>query len=386
MQPVAGCFGKAGIAAGLGLVVNGRVDGRVLVAHAAGNIAVSASDFHRVGRDDAPLLAGEVAQLDAGFLARVEIEVSQVNPGASTHGLVDAELRFAAPVIHGVEGVVGTSLDRVVGHVDGIPAALGNRSLPAGPYRPVGVGRGLGLAEAPLGKGILRLGIDLSPVGEADASALPLLFAGGALGVGRGVVVVGNQFMPVGIPLAGREDIGPGILQHGGEEGHDETLGKEVLHGAEDAGPLPLPPVERLFEIVSVALPQRDVTVEQSVSGGIESPHRLDDGAVAGHGKPLVTVGKGYQPTDFVTAGIDGEFLVSQFRGEDGPHGVVGLSHQFIAKGKVGELVVHLDGEAIPLLGETLQLDFANVQIIGFERGERLLDGRFQIAGLGGAE
>ena len=107
---------------------------------------------------------------------------------------------------------------------------------------------------------------------------------------------------------------------------------------------------------------------------------------MAGDGKPLVTVGKGDQTTDFVAAGTDGELFVPQLRGKDGPHGVVGLLHKFVAEGKVGELVVHLDGEAIPLLGEALQFDFADVQVVGFERGERLLDGRFQIAGTDGDE
>ena len=136
-----------------------------------------------------------------------------------------------------------------------------------------------------------------------------------------------------------------------------------------------------------MALPQGDVAVEQPPVGGVEAVYRLDDGSVTLDGKALVILGKGDESADFVTTGVDGQLLVSQILGEDGAHGVIGPFDQLLAERQVRKLVVHDDDEAVALLlRERFQLDFADAEMLGLERGECLLDGRLQIAGMCGTE
>ena len=129
------------------------------------------------------------------------------------------------------------------------------------------------------------------------------------------------------------------------------------------------------------------MAVEQPPVGGIEAACRLDDGSVTLDGKALVILGKGDESADFVAAGVDGQLLVLQILGENGAHGVVGPFDQFLAERQVGKLVVHHDDKAVALLlRERFQLDFADAEVLGLERGECLLDGRLQVAGVCGAE
>ena len=118
-------------------------------------------------------------------------------------------------------------------------------------------------------------------MGKPVCSAFPVVVLVLGLGVCGGVVIVGNKFVPIDVAFAGRENVGSGILEHRGEERHDETLGVEVFHGFEDACALPFPAVERLLEVVSVALPQGDMPVKQSFCRCVEPIDGRDDGAVA---------------------------------------------------------------------------------------------------------
>ena len=206
LQPVAGRLGEAGVSAGLGGIVDGGQGGVALDArgaHPAGHVAVATAYLHGIGRDRASLFTGQVAQLDAGLPAPFEVEVPQIDPGAAAHRLVDVELRFTSLVIYGIEGVVGAVLDGLISHVDGISPPFGNRGVPAGPYLLVRVGGGVGLAEAPVGKGVLEIGVNLLPVGESDAALLPAGFPGRGFAIGGRIVVVGYEFVQVGVALAG---------------------------------------------------------------------------------------------------------------------------------------------------------------------------------------
>ena len=124
-------------------------------------------------------------------------------------------------------------------------------------------------------------------------------------------------------------------------------MGVEVFHGFEDARALPFPAVERLLEVVSVALPQGDMPVEQSFCRCVEPIDGRDDGAVAAGDKLRLFVGERYQLTYLISPGANGEFFLFQIVGEEGANGVVHFLDKFFPEGKVGELVVHLDNEAI---------------------------------------
>ena len=74
-------------------------------------------------------------------------------------------------------------------------------------------------------------------------------------------VVIDDDFKTLPVAFTGRENDGPGILEHGHKVRNDDGLRVEVFRGAEQFWALPLPAALALVVIAAVTGPKGDVAV-----------------------------------------------------------------------------------------------------------------------------
>ena len=261
LEPVAGSFGKAGVARGFRLE---RLDAGFDFERAAGDVAHAAAEFHGIGRHHGAAVAqvGEENALVLEF-SLDEAEATQVDPGTAAHLLVDAEAGRAARVAHFIDRGGRTAGNGMIGDVDGIFARLRNPRNPGGCRAAFGIGVGHPGGTHP--ERVLLIKVGGFRIGEARVGGI--LPDAGFEVAGARFVVVHDHFVYVPVAFPGQQHIGAGVLEHRHEERDDVALGVEVFHRLEDAGALPFPTRERLLIIPAMALPHRDVPVLQAFRG-----------------------------------------------------------------------------------------------------------------------
>ena len=223
------------------------------VGGAAGNLAHAPADLDGVGRYDRAfrLAVGDDVVKDHRAVAAVgEVEGTQVDPGPSTHFLVDEELRLTVAVTHGVVRGVRAVAKRLVRHI-------------------YGIGAGLRDAETPCSFSFLSFLFGVCETfARGDPPAPLIVFALApehALALApEGRVVVGDDLIGLDIALARSHDIGSGILQHGYQEGQDIALRVHVLNRGEERRPLPGPSSPAFVVVAAVALPHGDMALAKA--------------------------------------------------------------------------------------------------------------------------
>ena len=218
------------------------------------HLAHSAAETDGIGRDH-PVVIASVAQRNIAFGSFVEVETAQIDPGAAAHLLVHVPKGFSAHVMDGVAGI-----DRAARQPDGlavfsvVAAAGGAHTGRSHPERIVGAAvsfLGVGKTFA----GVFPRAFFFVPALQADP-----VFAGSR----EGGIVVADHLPALGVPFPGRQDHGPGVLQHGHQEWNHVTLGIKVFHRAVGGAALPFPAAGGLFPVASVALPEGDVPAAQA--------------------------------------------------------------------------------------------------------------------------
>ena len=282
LEPVARPLAETGIAARL--LGIGPAPDTQRVAHRAGHVAVAAADLHGIGRHDAPRLARTVRKSDDGLFAGVEEEPSEIDPRAAAHRLIHGELRVAPEVMHRIFRIIGAFRKRLITHIHGVFAPLGNIGAPHGaarrlaPYAPRP-------ARRAVAEGVLARPIDLPQVGEARAARPP----DARFGVLSGGIVIGEHLVQLHVALARQHDARPGVFEHRHEVRQNVSLRIKVLAGLPQLRTLPFPEVLRLVEIASVALPQGDMPACKPLPGPHGGRKPLDQ-------RPRGTVGEGNEP------------------------------------------------------------------------------------------
>ena len=158
-------------------------------------------------------------------VAFVEVEGSQVHPRASTHLLVDTELRTFTFMPYGVEGIRHTVLQRLVADIDSIVPCLREAGL-VGCQRVARLAAG-GLHHAcrTCGERILAVGIGTCMIGKArQRGRLPLVAFRNLYIIVLGAIVVDNDFLLLPVALTGCEDDGSRLFQHRDEVGDNDGL------------------------------------------------------------------------------------------------------------------------------------------------------------------
>ena len=121
--------------------------------------------------------------------------------------------------------------------------------------------------RCPAGERVLTIGYGAPFVGEAASlrGLFPVVTSVGHVEISAFPPVgVNNQLVGGQVAFARRHHIGAGIFEHRNEIGEHESLGKQVLNGAEQPGALPPPLGLPLVIIFSVALPYGDNAVVQT--------------------------------------------------------------------------------------------------------------------------
>ena len=115
-----------------GLVRTFQILGTPFIRKAAGDVAHTSANLYGIGSDDFACFGAAVAQhyFIAVVLACVEAERAQIDPGTSTHLLIHFELGTTALVVDGIESLVCTVGQCLIGYIDGILTALRNIGYP----------------------------------------------------------------------------------------------------------------------------------------------------------------------------------------------------------------------------------------------------------------
>ena len=159
-------------------------------------------------------------------------------------------------------------------------------------------------------------------------------------------IVVGQHLIALQVALAGKQDAGPGILEHGNQIRQHVTLRIEVLARLPEAGSLPAPAPLALVEIAAVALPQGDMAPGKSLCRRT-AVERRDQ-------RPCRPIDKGHDPValfaglngaagqrhellDEPAVGIEFDACLAVGRREQRTHRVVHRPDVLLAEGIVGQ-------------------------------------------------
>ena len=188
--------------------------------------------------------------------------------------------------------------------------------------------------------------VNLSQVCEARAAGLPA----SRLGILPRGIVVGQHLQFLHVALARQHHAGPGVFEHRDQIRQDITLRIEVLAGLPQHRTLPLPAVLILVEIVSVALPQGDMTARKPFRrgrGGREPRDQRPCGAVGErHDLPFgdlflqlrgVAVGQRDQFADLAPVGVELDAGLAELLRQQGAHRVAQGLHVILAERIIGQ-------------------------------------------------
>ena len=197
--------------------------------------------------------ADHAVELVAAF---VEIEGAQVNPGASTHTLVNGKLCSFALVINDVSCIAHALGERLVAYVDCVFAGFLETGLVANQT------------------GLLALGSLCLSHGSHEERIFPILQSGAVGKTGRiavfpflarllfeiinrldSIIIIDDDFVRLPVSFTGCEDDGSRILEHRDEVGHDDGLGEEIFVCAKQVRSLPFPYISVSIIIPSVRGP-----------------------------------------------------------------------------------------------------------------------------------
>ena len=272
LEPVACTLCPAGVAADLLLWAGASTD----VPHATANL-------HSIGGDDVSCMGGAVGKSYAVcWVVFLKGETAQIDPCGPAHLLVHMERCVSTQVADRIAGLAGAFGKGLIGDIHSVPPGVGHRGSP-GDDALLAFTDGTGLSACavlerilPVVKGGRRVGKSFTLSGCPCLIALYLRVSGFWPGA---AIVVHNHLVVVHVALSGQHHVAACPFQHGYQIGEHVALCEQVLHRLEDAGTLPLPPVEALLVIVAVALPQCDVAAPESLGGHmrlLEGGHQRD--------------------------------------------------------------------------------------------------------------
>ena len=235
-------------------------------------VAHAAAEPYGICRDNAVVVGAPVCQNHAVVLvaALVEVECSEVYPGAAAHPLVYAHLGFHALVPYRVCGVIDAVGQRGVAHIHRIAPFGGQFGHVRYDAAAVLLGGCLSHTRRAGLERVLSVAVCCLAAGETFRARIGPFVAGIHLYVARArlaVVVVHYHFVLLPVAFAWREHNGSRVFEHGDEVGDDDGLGEKVFSRAEELGSLPAPPVTVHVIVSAVACPQRYVPVLQPVGG-----------------------------------------------------------------------------------------------------------------------
>ena len=269
MAPVAGTFQVAGHSAGLS---------------SAKDVSHTPAETDGIGTDHSVLLALVAEYYHAVIVvSAVELEGTQIDPGAAPDLLVDLEFRDTSFMEHQVFGIGYALRKGLVTDVYGIASGLRNVGNPFGKgflrFR-----QRADEAGGSVGKRIVVLGIGLVFLGKSrELAFLPAVFplvvdfqVTASAGAG---IVVHDYLVALPVALTRGEDDGSGIFEHRYQVRDDNRLGEEVFGGSEKTGTLPYPFSLALLVEASVALPDGKVTVLKTAADGVGTGDVLDPGS-----------------------------------------------------------------------------------------------------------
>ena len=248
LQPVARPLAETRVAARLGHIL--PVGPPKRIARSTRHIPETPAHLHGIGRNQPPGTPRTVRQRHDRLLTRGKRKMAQINPGSTAHRLIDREFGLAAQVVHRIAGIVDTLRGRLVAHVDGIFAPLGDRGPPFGLARRT-VRHAPDPACRTLPEGVFTSQVDLPTMGKASTARFP----GPLFGIFPFGIVVGQHLVTLHVAFARQQHARPGIFEHRDQVRQHVTLRIEVLAGLPQRRALPPPAVLRLVEIASVALP-----------------------------------------------------------------------------------------------------------------------------------
>ena len=245
------------------------------------DVTHATAEAHGIGRHHAVAMAALVGQHHAVPLvaALVEVEGSQIDPRASSHPLVHAELGLFAFVPHGVMGIVNAAVNSLIADVDGIASSLRYGWLVGNHAVLRFAGRRFGHAGRACRKGVLAVNIVAAMKGKAlDVCRHPrmpiarLLIAYEAVVV----VIVDNDLMSLPVAFTGRIDNGSCPFEHGYEVGHDNGLSKQVFVSGKQGRALPLPPALVYIVVIAVTGPDGQMAVIKSFADFVGTGNVID--------------------------------------------------------------------------------------------------------------
>ena len=188
------------------------------------NIAHSSADLDSICGYDRSLRGGDISQSHDRFgvaISLFERKGAEIDPCAAPHCLVDDKFLGSSGIIHCVASILSGIRESLIAYIHGILSIFRNISIPSrhGRFAPHG---GIHLAISSILKRILSV----AEIGEVVDEALkfacgPLLRAVLLLIIRLREnlsplvgVIIHDHLMHISITLAGKENVGPGILNH----------------------------------------------------------------------------------------------------------------------------------------------------------------------------
>ena len=177
--------------------------------------------------------------------------------------------------------------------------------------------------------------------------------------------------MALPVAFARGEDHRSGVFEHRDEVRHNERLGEEVFGGTEQTGALPSPLALLVDVILSVALPEGNVSAFQTFVG------RIGAGDVLGPRLALILAFPhagivrflaqmvGHQLFDGLSVGIDGDVIVVHRAGEKALQLAIDLVYRFRCEGLVSEGLVRIDVQFPMLVVQVIRLQSARSDVGG---------------------
>ena len=235
-----------------------------------GDITHTATKLHRVGRYHTAMpVRRTITQCHTSrrlIDSLSEAECAEIDPRTATHLLIDRKLGRSTQMVHRIERIISAIALALIRHIDCIFALLGDcRS----PYDTTLVGtlfHTLRTTIRTLGKGILRLGIDVTTSRKTAfctrvPGAIARIFVIDRLG---SHIIIDNYFGLLHITLAWQHHICTRIFEHRHQIGHHVTLRIEVLDRLPQTRSLPTPLSTTIIEHIAVALPHCNMTARQT--------------------------------------------------------------------------------------------------------------------------
>ena len=344
---------------------------------AADDVAHAAAETDGICRDDA-LVVALVGEDDAVVVAFAfgEVEGAEVDPCASAHLLVDAELCGDAAVLDGIVGVRDAAGHGLVGDVDCVVVLDEHFRYPDDFACRAFVRGGFCDAERAFAEGVVSVLVAFIGVCEAYAAVLPVVGADAFL-VAAAVqdgIVVDDDFLLLPVAFPRGEDDGSGVLEHGDEIRHDEGLRELVLGGAEEPGPLPDPFLLVGVVVFAVAVADAEVASLQAFLDGVGAAHRCDPRVAFVEFAPVDAGGVGAvhhagrdELFDGRLSGADGQVVGVVGHGQEAFHLGIEVAHDEGGERLCDEVVAQHDGGVLcrGVCDDVLHLDFAQVGEVG---------------------